>query len=174
MNLLLRLLMTIIRGFFRSKINFLDESTMRMHVWPNDLDLNMHMTNSRYVSVMDLGRTDLLMRTGAAKIMLKNKWQAVLGAGTIRFRRPMNIFQAYDLKTQVIGWQGKWVYIEQKIYSKDILIAHALLKGAFLKGSQTVQINEIFEEFGFVAELERVPECVKQWMELDECFRKNV
>ena len=31
-----------------------------MRVWPNDLDTNAHMNNGRYLTLMDLGRFDLM------------------------------------------------------------------------------------------------------------------
>ena len=45
-------------------LGFLDESAIRLRVWPNDLDANLHMNNSRYLLAMDLGRWELVMRTG--------------------------------------------------------------------------------------------------------------
>lgn len=40
------------------KLGILEEDQMRMHVWLNDVDLNLHMNNARYLkNVMDYART---------------------------------------------------------------------------------------------------------------------
>ena len=44
-------------------LSVLDEDRIRMHVWPHDIDLNLHMNNARYLSVMDYARIHLLART---------------------------------------------------------------------------------------------------------------
>ena len=31
-------------------LGVLDEDTLRMRVWPNDIDLNMHLNNARYLN----------------------------------------------------------------------------------------------------------------------------
>ena len=35
-------------------MGILEEDRLRMHVLPNDIDINMHMNNARYLNLMDL------------------------------------------------------------------------------------------------------------------------
>ena len=44
-----------------------------MRVWPNDLDTNAHMNNGRYLTLMDLGRFDLMTQCGLVGTVLKKK-----------------------------------------------------------------------------------------------------
>ncbi|WP_375731226.1 thioesterase family protein, partial [Azospirillum sp. B506] len=68
MNLIFRLLAVAVAAIYSAwrgrRTGLLEPSTLRFRVWPTDLDLNLHMTNARYFSVMDLGRTDLAIRVG--------------------------------------------------------------------------------------------------------------
>ena len=64
MNLYLRLFILLIRALFKPRMATLDTSVLHFHVLPNDLDLHRHMNNGRYLSIMDLGRADLMLRTG--------------------------------------------------------------------------------------------------------------
>ena len=73
MNLLLRLLRVLIAARFRGRIDVLDESVLNLVVWPTDLDLNLHMNNGRYLSVMDLGRIDHVARTGLQRLIVRNQ-----------------------------------------------------------------------------------------------------
>ena len=64
MNLLLRLALVLFQGRRGPRLGLLDTGSLHMRVWPTDLDVLMHMNNGRYLSLMDLGRVDLLVRSG--------------------------------------------------------------------------------------------------------------
>lgn len=67
MNLIFRLIRVIVHAVFREKLGPFDESKVNFRVLPNDLDLNFHMNNGRYLTLMDLGRIDYFVRCGIAK-----------------------------------------------------------------------------------------------------------
>ena len=83
-----------------------DEGRFSLRCWPNDLDSNFHMNNGRYMTVMDLGRLDLILRTGLWRVMRERKWYPVVGSAKITFRRSVNVFEAFELTTQILGWEG--------------------------------------------------------------------
>jgi acyl-CoA thioesterase FadM len=49
----------------RGPLDLLGESVVRFRVWPGDLDFNLHMNNGRYLTLMGLGRLDLMARATA-------------------------------------------------------------------------------------------------------------
>jgi len=147
-NLLYRLIRVVIQSLFRDPIGFFDSSTLTFRVLPNDLDLNMHMTNSRYLSIMDLGRVDLVSRTKMGKSFLTGRWQAMLGAAHIRFRRGLSLFEQYQLITQV--------------------------SGVFLKRGITVSLTDVLEELGVDdVSLPPLTDALKKWKEADDAFKKS-
>ena len=103
MNLLFRMLRVFVAALFRSRIGLLDSSELKFRVLPTDLDINVHMTNARYLSVMDLGRTDLLIRAGMLKTMRRRRWMPVVGHIDIRFRRSLSPFQRFSLTSRLGG-----------------------------------------------------------------------
>lgn len=74
MNLIFRLAKVLITAFFRDRLSLLDESVLEFRVLPTDLDVNLHMNNARYLSVMDLGRLDLLVRAGLFATLVWRHW----------------------------------------------------------------------------------------------------
>ena len=64
---------------WRSTCAMLEESHLSFRVLPTDLDVNMHLTNSRYFSFMDLSRVDHMIRNGAWKHIRARKLMPVLG-----------------------------------------------------------------------------------------------
>lgn len=136
MNLFFRLLTICISYVFdRSRIGPLDISRLKFTVWPFDLDANVHMNNGRYLSIMDLGRLDLIVRMGIMKTVLKNKWMPVLSAATIRYRISLTPFQKFKLESRVIWWDEKWFYMEQRFIISGGQKDGAVAAIAFVKGS---------------------------------------
>ncbi|MGL4397002.1 MAG: acyl-CoA thioesterase, partial [Hyphomicrobium sp.] len=88
MNLWFRLIWMLLTSGLRPRLHLPGgTSAVRFRVWPNDLDLMRHMNNGRYLTLMDLGRTDLMLCSGLWRVALANKWTPIASAVVIRFRR---------------------------------------------------------------------------------------
>jgi len=105
-------------------------------VLPNDLDALLHVNNGVYLTLMDLGRTDLLLRSDAFHQVRKQGWYPVLAAETIRFKRSLTLFQKFTIRTSVVGWDDRSIYLEQLFISKGELVAKAVVDARFLKKSK--------------------------------------
>lgn len=168
MNLFFRLLKTLIRYFlFPKGMDILGESVIHFRCWPNDLDTNLHMNNGRYMTLLDLGRLDLLLRTGSARHAMRRKWYPVLAAAQFRFRKPLNLFQKFEIRTRIAGWDEKWVFIEQKILRKGKPVTHAFLKGAFVGPQGTVPITELVKLLGREGPPPPLPAEWQAWLEAE-------
>ena len=182
MNLYLRLIIYFCKLWCTSKrtnISVLGCSTVRMHVWPNDLDFNMHMNNGRYLTVMDIGRFDFMIRTGMFKIAMKKGYGPVLGSAKVRYRLPLMPFQAYDLQTQLVYWDEKWAYFEQRFIIANgdkagAVAAIALLKGSLFdsKTKKTVPTKDILTLMD-QSEVNPapMPEHFKHWVKAEEALK---
>src|SRR5690625_2862882 len=62
-NMYLRLLLFMIRVRFASRLSIWDTSHTAFRVNLADLDVQRHMNNGRFLSIMDLGRMDLMLRS---------------------------------------------------------------------------------------------------------------
>ncbi len=167
MNLLFRLITIIIESFFRRKLHPLSESVLNLRVLPNDLDLNMHMNNGRYLAVMDLGRMDLLLRADLLPLLLKHRWQPLAGAVNIRYKQSLAPFARYRLHTKIVAWDEKWFYIEQRFERKNRLIATAHVKALFRSPHGNVTPDEVFGLLKMNIDPPRIPERVKKWIETE-------
>lgn len=168
MNLLVRLLKTLLLFLlFPRRMDILGWSVVRFRCWPNDLDTNFHMNNGRYMTLLDLGRLDLLLRTGSAAPAFKRKWYPVLAAVQMRFRKPLNLFQKFEIHTRIVSWDGKWVYLEQKILRKGSLVTHAFLKGAFVGPKGTVPIAELVALLGRTEPPPPLPAEFEAWLKAE-------
>jgi len=165
MNLWFRLLAVLVTALFRPRLGALDESVHPFRVWPNDLDLMGHMNNGRYLSLMDLGRVDLMLRTGLGGVALKRGWSPLVGSATIRFRRSLDPFQRYLLKSRILCWDEKWFYIEQRFERRGELIASGLVKGLLRGHEGNIPTAEVLRSVNRSGASPEMPEAVRLWLQ---------
>lgn len=163
MNLLFRLLLLVFGARRRPPLGPLDESVVPMRVLPTDLDANGHMNNGRYLSLMDLGRFDLTIRAGLLRAALRRGWRPVVGSILIRYRRSLDPFQRYELRTRAVCWDEKWIYLEQRFERDGELAAVALVKALFVGKGGSVPTREFLASVGFTADSPPVPEAIEHW-----------
>lgn len=150
MNLYFRLFRMLISGYFRSEIDFLATSRYSFRAWPLDCDINLHLTGSRYISFMDLARVNHLIKVKMLKKILQKKWLPVVGIVQLRYLKPIKPMAKLNVETQVLSWDEKYYYIEQKFISRGITCAVGLVKVAFIGNGKVIPINKIFQLFGDV------------------------
>ena len=171
MNLWLRMFRVLIGACFRSRLTLVDHSVLRFRVLPTDLDINVHMNNARYIALMDLGRLDLIIRTGLWRAVLRRHWQPVLGGCMVRFRRPLKPFQPFTLTSHMLAWDDKWIYIEHKIEVDGVLACQAVVRGAFVAADGVVAPIDVAEAAGFAGEVPALPAwvaaSVSSWREME-------
>lgn len=145
MNLIFRLLAVIFGAWLRPRVGVEDVSDLSFRVWPLDLDLNLHMTNSRYLALMDLGRTDLILRSGTWGEMRRQKLGVVLGGAAMRFRRPLSPFARFTLATRLLGWDERWMYVQQVFSGPEGVLCMAVVRAAFVKAGRLVPPGPVLE-----------------------------
>ena len=123
----------------------LETDTLRLRVWPNDVDFNLHLNNARYLNVMDYGRIHMLARMGLLKPAIQAHWIPVVGGVWITYRRSLGLWARYELATRLVGWDERWFYFEQTFVGKDGLAAVGWVKGALLEGTAAVAPQKIAE-----------------------------
>lgn len=169
MNLLFRLIRIVIAALLRPRLDMLDTSDLSLRVWPTDLDFNLHMNNGRYFTVMDLGRIDLMIRAGVARWMWRRKWTPVVASETIRFRRALKPFQRYCLKTRVLCWDERWVFLEQRFETQaGELAALGIVKAVLTAERRTMRPKEALKIMGMLRRSPAMPPAVKAWALAEE------
>ena len=148
MHLLLRTLLVLFRSRRRPKMGFFDTSSLPMRVLPTDIDIAMHLNNGMYLSLMDLGRFDLMVRSGFWAAMRRNGWNPVVGNETISFRKSLEPWQRYSIETRIIGFDERAIYFEQRMVVDGEIYASAFIATRMLSKKGPVTNEEIFEAVG--------------------------
>lgn len=132
MNLLLRLLWLKLAGRFRPRAGVLDPIRTPFRVLPTDLDVLRHVNNGVYLSLLDVARMDLLERTGLGDPLKERGWFPVVTGESIGFRRPLTLFQRFEVETRILGWDDRSFYVHQRFLRAEQTVASALVVGRFL------------------------------------------
>lgn len=160
---------TIIRTFFSrraSKLGMRDVGRMTFRTLPTDIDVLGHMNNGVYLSIMDLGRMDLMIRTGAWERLRAQKMYPVMASSTISYRKSLNLWTKFVLETKLIGVDEKAVYSEQRIVVDGEIYARAITRARFLKeGGGVVSVEELTRVLEVDAADFPIPEWIEQWVE---------
>ncbi len=156
MSLWLRLVWLLLTGRQRTPLkNAGDLSSLTFRVMPTDLDISLHMNNSRYLALMDLGRLDFMARVGLWPVVRRHRWTPIVSAIVIRYRRELRPFASFRLETRLVGWAEASVVMEQVFVLTSgpfagQVAARALFKGGVYSRSERrfVDIPRMMAEIG--------------------------
>jgi acyl-CoA thioesterase FadM len=149
MHMFFRTVFHMLRGRWASRLDIHDIGRMTLRVMPTDLDVLNHVNNGVYLSLMDLGRMDLLVRSGAWSRFTQLGYYPVVASETITFRKSLQPWQKYSLETRVVGYDVKAVFIEQRFVVNGEIFAKAHISSRFLKKTGgVVTTAELSEAIG--------------------------
>jgi acyl-CoA thioesterase FadM len=164
MNLFLRLLLLLLTVRFKPRCDVLGPARKRFIVWPPDLDVLWHVNNGVYLSMLDVARVDMMLRSGVAPRLRRAGVYPVVAAETIRFRRSLQLFQAFEIETRVIGWDEKAFLLEHRFLRGEELVAEAVVRSRFLKREGgTVTSQELLELLGKPGPSPELPPWIAAW-----------
>ena len=179
MNLWLRLVWYLATAWRRPKLASTHEvSSLPFRVWPTALDLSLHMNNGRYLTLMDLGRLDFMVRTGLWRPLLKHGWTPIASGIAIRFRRELRLFDPVDLETKLLAWSDVTVVMEQILRFASgpragQVASRALFKGGLYdrRTKAFLPIARLMQEIGVDVEQPPLAPDVEAFLKADEAIR---
>lgn len=179
MNLWLRLAWYLLSVSWRPALALpADASRLVFHVLPNDLDTSLHLNNGRYLTLMDFGRLDIMVRAGLWRAVMRYKWTPIANAVMIRFRRELRLFQRFRLETRILAWETTTVVMEQVFVHEGgrhdgEVAARALFKGGLYDRRQRrfIPISRLMAEIGVNAESPPLTPEIDAFLHADDRLR---
>ncbi|KAK9370859.1 hypothetical protein V1509DRAFT_614995 [Lipomyces kononenkoae] len=138
----------------------IEADVFRTKVWTSrspamECDANGHKSNSTYFSDLDIARTDLMVDV-FKKMLLNTKketgiWPYLpLGAVVSIFRREIKPYAKYSIKSKIIGWDEKWLFIVSRfeLAGSPKACAISISKYVFKLGRKTIAPRDALKQCG--------------------------
>ncbi len=168
MNLYLRLLITLLRCWKLPRLKIGDTLERTLRVLPNDIDLNGHMNNGRYLTLIDLMLVEYFVRVGFAGVVMKQGWRPMSGGSLITYRRGLKPFQTYTLRYRIDACDAHWNFMRFEFMDGDKVCAAGYMKGAVVGKSGFIPNIASYAALGQPVYAAKMPPAVQQWLAAEQ------
>jgi acyl-CoA thioesterase FadM len=175
MNLYLRLIWALFRAWRMPSIMPGDTIRRTLRVLPGDIDINGHMNNGRYLTVVDLMLTEYFVRSGFAQAMFKAGWRPMSGGSMISYRKGLQPFQKYSLSFTLDAADEVWNYMRYEFRRLDgTVCAIGYMKGAAVSKQGLVPNAISYARMALAFETKPLPQSVAQWMQAENSLMASL
>lgn len=170
MTLYFRLLILFLKTLLfesgrRFEVN--NDIVTNLTVFPNDLDLFRHVNNGRFLTLMDLGRFHLLVRSKAMHRIISEGYRPTILDAYINYKKELKLFQKFSLRTKIVYWDYKNFYIKHTFERKGIILAEAVVKGIVIKNKMKIKPEIFLKELGMDIPCPPKPSYLDKFIELN-------
>ena len=155
------------------------ETSVTRHIcWPWDLDMFAELNNGRVLTLYDLGRMPIAKRSGLLALLKRERWGFAVAGATVRYRRRVKLFDRIEMRSRVIGWDARNVYMAQDFLlageTEGRAVARAVVQARFLsKAGERIATADLLDAIG-IDEAERpLPHWVTDWAEAKRTLRSE-
>lgn len=167
----LRILPTILRALFMKKQPFSEVSRVNLRVWPHETEAR-YANQAAYPQYLELARWEWVLRSELLALALKQKFLFILGGQLLIYRRPVSRWRKMEIRSELKGWDQRFVYCTQNIYVGNELALSALVKFCCKRGSQLCPPADYLGPLGMPAESPELPPAVQKWIETENLLLK--
>jgi acyl-CoA thioesterase FadM len=168
MNLYLRLIFTLLRAWRLPKLKIGDTLERQFQVLPNDLDINGHMNNGRYMTIVDLMLMEYFVRIGFAAVLIKKSWRPMSGGSFITYRQGLTPFQKYRLRYKIDACDAHWNFMRFEFLDGSKICASGYMKGAAVGKLGIVPNRESYAALGAPLLVAPIPSAVSYWLNAEQ------
>lgn len=136
--------------------------------WPQDIDPWVELNNGRTLTLYDLGRIPMAARTGLHRIAKAKGWGLAVAGASVRYRKRVKMFDKIEMRTRLVGWDHRFVYMDQSMWVRGECTSQALLRSAITQGKRgIVNPAEMAVALGMAEESPKLPVWVEEWIRAD-------
>ncbi|TDL78468.1 acyl-CoA thioesterase [Palleronia sediminis] len=144
------------------RLGLFDTHVSHHRCWPQDLDPWIELNNGRTLTLYDLGRIVLIRRTGIVAAMRREGWGVTVAGSSIRYRSRVRPFDRVEMRSRVVGWDARFVYIEQGMWRGATCCSHVLIRSALTDANGIVATERAERALGLGRSPE-LPDWIAAW-----------
>lgn len=151
------------------KLGLFETHVSHHYCMPWDLDLWLELNNGRTLTLYDLGRVPMAIRTGAAQASKAAGIGMVVAGASVRYRKRVTMLKKVEMRSRFVGFDAKFIYFEQSMWFADGTCAnHILIRGAAVKKGKMVPPIELVSRIDPELEMHPLPDWVQAWADADQ------
>lgn len=141
--MIFRTLLILLKARRRSRLSIFDAAEITLRALPTDVDILRHINNGQYFTLFDLGRYDLMARSGFWQAANAKGWYPVVQSEQITFRKSVNLWKKFQIFSKLVGMDEKCFYIEHRVVIEGEIYVRGLVAGRLLSKGGPVPNEEI-------------------------------
>ena len=145
----------------------MDTHVSHHRCWPHDIDVYMEMNHGRILTILDLGRTSMAHRVGLLSTIRRNNWGLTMAGVSVRYRKRIKAFDKFRTVSRVVGWDDRFVYIEQSIWIGETCAVQALYRSAVTEKAGIVAPTRLLDALGEDTTSPGMPGWVQSWIDAE-------
>jgi len=132
--------------------------------WPWDLDFWFELNNGRTLTLFDLGRVPMALRTGLIAPLKRRGWAIAVAGSSVRYRLRVRAFDRLTMYSRCVGWDARFFYMEQSLWRGGDCTSHVLVRNAVTSATGMVPTALVLAEMGQDAASPDLPDWVAAWV----------
>ena len=162
-----RLLTSTLRAWRSPPLGFGDTSEISFCCRPWDIDMFLEMNNGRVLTLYDLGRFDLAIRTGLTRVLKDNRWGLTVAGSTVRYRKRIRAFDKVTMRTKALGYDERWIFLAQSMWVKDKPASSLLIRTCVTEHGRSISTDEVRKAMASEDWAPQLPDWVINWDKAD-------
>lgn len=172
----------ILRSLILNKRNKLNKSSnhvpfmgavkRQFRVGLMDIDFNMHINNARYMVFMERARWDHPVQTGTWDLMFKEKLNFIVAGIEMGYIREIRLGKKFEVESRYLGWDEKYLYLEQRFIADGKIHAYGMVKAVFLQKGKMATPENVAKILGITHAPDALPEHMELWKRLSSAKRE--
>ncbi len=136
---------------------------------PWDIDLWRELNNGRTLTLYDLGRIPLAGRVGLIAVLRRERCGLTMAGASVRYRRRVRMFDRIEMRSRLLSWGARFMYLEQSMWRRDGECANHILYRAAVTGRDgIVPPADVLDALGHPGlAAPPLPGWVRAWIEAD-------
>ena len=135
---------------------------------PWDIDFWMELNNGRTLPLYDLGRLPLAQRIGLVDLLREHKWGLTVAGSMVRYRRRIRPFARFQMRSRCIGWDQRFVYVDQSMWRGEECCGQAIFRLAVTDANGIVPTAKVASAYDPDVQTPDLPGWVQTWLAAED------
>ncbi|MEM1266406.1 MAG: acyl-CoA thioesterase [Pseudomonadota bacterium] len=149
-------------------LSFEDAHVSNHRCMPWDLDPWGELNNGRTLTLLDIGRFSLGVRTGMVAALQREGWGLTVAGTSVRYRRRIKLFDLVRVQSRAVGRDARFLYIHQTIWLGETPACSALLRKAVTSADGIVPTDRLLAAVKAEDWDPELPAWVQAWCEAED------